>query len=621
MKKFRTLPALSASAAAPVYFLFVLWPCVVHMDVSQTHLQSKPWFPDVSVQGDIFMHMRSAFLYVFTLLLIILLMDRFFLRGEKRPALSLLLPLGGYAVCAVISSAVSVDYTFSFMGASQQYETIWSLLSQIIICMYFFIGVDGGWLSFDTVVRAALVGAALQSSIGLSQMAGHDFWSTAIGRGLILLGCKEETALTYTFADAGGGRVYLSFYNPNYAAMYLILVLPFAAAAVFSLKDLWEKGAAAVLTACLLICLYGTGSMAGFAAAVFLFLVAGLLYLRRLRGRLVFLAAFFLALLVWIAADIAMPGEGVWESLRQAVFPEQKFYKLQNVKLLENSVRITFDGEEYDLTIIQEEGQAYFAVLDAEGRELPLEQDPETGHFTLKAPHYRRFSFEAWREEGVSYIVMYRMDIPWQFEKSEDDGTYVYRNVYGKTDTPKNAPYAFGKGYERAFSKRVYIWSRTLMLLPEYLLLGSGPNTFALVFPQNDYVVRANLGEDMLTQIITRPHSMYLQTALQTGLLSLFFLVLFWAGYLSRGIRELSMTGRREGETERNAGRRVWQMACILSAGGYLVMGTTNDSLLVVSPLFWALAGSGFAWIQAGRPRKNKVYFRRAPANIKRRRK
>lgn len=91
---------------------------------------------------------------------------------------------------------------------------------------------------------------------------------------------------------------------------------------------------------------------------------------------------------------------------------------------------------------------------------------------------------------------------------------------------------AVWKGHEKALFGRGYIWGRTIPLILKHLIWGSSPDTFAAEFPQTDYVMKANTGAGMYQQLPTKAHSLYLQTALQTGVLSLLCLMLFWRRYL-----------------------------------------------------------------------------------------
>lgn len=98
-----------------------------------------------------------------------------------------------------------------------------------------------------------------------------------------------------------------------------------------------------------------------------------------------------------------------------------------------------------------------------------------------------------------------------------------------------------------------------------------------MVFPQNDYVGRVNAAKVMYEQVITKPHDLYLQTALQTGVLSLLCLL----GFLGSSLKKL---------LKKESG--IWKTLTFCIAG-YLIMGLVNDSMIVTAPVFWVLLGTG----------------------------
>ena len=99
--------------------------------------------------------------------------------------------------------------------------------------------------------------------------------------------------------------------------------------------------------------------------------------------------------------------------------------------------------------------------------------------------------------------------------------------------------------------------------------------------------MKANTGRFMLEQIPSKAHSLYLQSALQTGMLSLICLLSFWGIYLVTALRNLRQKKDRE--------ILVMEAGIFLSVLAFLFMGLMNDSNLAVSPLFWSLTGIGCA--------------------------
>jgi hypothetical protein len=140
-------------------------------------------------------------------------------------------------------------------------------------------------------------------------------------------------------------------------------------------------------------------------------------------------------------------------------------------------------------------------------------------------------------------------------------------------------------GKEALGSGRGFIWSRSLPLLRKTLMVGFGPDTFAMVFPQHDFSGKFRVygTTDML---VDKPHNFFLQTALNTGVLSAMALLLLFGWYVAAGVR-LQMRAPAEAT---NGGM---SLACLVGVIGYLGASLFNDSVVSVAPVFWALLGVG----------------------------
>lgn len=205
---------------------------------------------------------------------------------------------------------------------------------------------------------------------------------------------------------------------------------------------------------------------------------------------------------------------------------------------------------------------------------------------SLMTKSFGSLKFDTYREKGTQYLIIYDGDMTWNFYKEDGAARYVFVNQYGKLDEIQNAAAVF-KGHERSLSGRGYIWGRTIPLLKKFLLWGSGPDTFTVKFPQTDYVMKVNTGLNMYQQLPTKAHSMYLQSALQTGILSGICLLMFFLHYIRIAVRNA--------KTEKNREKAMFRTGILLSVIGFLLMGLANDSNLAVSPLFWCILGMGIA--------------------------
>ena len=143
------------------------------------------------------------------------------------------------------------------------------------------------------------------------------------------------------------------------------------------------------------------------------------------------------------------------------------------------------------------------------------------------------------------------------------------------------------EGYERLGSSRAYIWSRTLPLLKDTILLGHGPDTYAFYFPQNDVIGKLKFFNNP-KMLVDKPHNLYLQIAVNTGLLSLLALLYLWVDYF---VSSLILYN--------NSDLSNWQnrlgIALLGAVAAYLVAGFFNDSVISVAPVFWILLGLGIA--------------------------
>ena len=104
--------------------------------------------------------------------------------------------------------------------------------------------------------------------------------------------------------------------------------------------------------------------------------------------------------------------------------------------------------------------------------------------------------------------------------------------------------------------------------------------TYPFLFPQNDYVGRANVGASQYLQIITKPHNMYLQILFNSGIPA--FLCLMAA---------IGLFCMQAGKRRKQAGPgREPCTACVLALLCFLMLGLLYDSNVSVTPLMCLLA-------------------------------
>lgn len=173
---------------------------------------------------------------------------------------------------------------------------------------------------------------------------------------------------------------------------------------------------------------------------------------------------------------------------------------------------------------------------------------------------------------------------------SDTDPNYYFYNQIGKwTQIGKQASTSIFEQHPKFASGRGFIWSRSFPLMFKSIhnmLIGTGPDTFAINYPHYDYVNLYRGG--YRGKIITKPHSLYLQIGVQTGFVSMIAVLALYVIYLISCIRlywKSSFTSLYSKVS----------IAVLASVSGYLFSGITNDSTVTYSYVFWGMMGVGIA--------------------------
>ncbi|MFR1908046.1 MAG: O-antigen ligase family protein [Clostridium neonatale] len=172
--------------------------------------------------------------------------------------------------------------------------------------------------------------------------------------------------------------------------------------------------------------------------------------------------------------------------------------------------------------------------------------------------------------------------------KVKDDGSIHLVNPSTFEDIDIEFPETFGfAGKEKLGSARGYIWSRSIPLLKDNLILGKGPDTFVLEFPQNDLIGKY-YAYDTPNMTVDKPHNLYLQIALNNGLIALIAFLGIMLIYIVDSLKLYALK-KEYGTSE------LFGAAISLGVIGYLLAGVFNDSVISVAPIFWILLGVGVA--------------------------
>ena len=118
-------------------------------------------------------------------------------------------------------------------------------------------------------------------------------------------------------------------------------------------------------------------------------------------------------------------------------------------------------------------------------------------------------------------------------------------------------------------TRRIYIWRNALAVFPQHPVIGSGPDTFMSVFPEEAQMVHAEHYENA--------HNEYLQILICQGILGLLCYLTFLGAVLVKAVP--------------TAFKNPLVMAALAAFVGYCAQAFFNLSLPITSQMLWVAAG------------------------------
>jgi hypothetical protein len=498
------------------------------------------------------------------------------------------LSLAAYAALAIASAWASPFRAVVLDGFPDRYEGLLVLLSYLVVALASFAAFTSA-ASAQRLVTWLAASAVVVGAIGVLQYAGLDPFQSAWGRALILPAGYDQAALRLMY-PAEARTVYSTLYHYNYVGSYAALVLPFLLA-LLAVDAIPAQSKRLLRAAAWLIGLVWvvSGSRAGMlGGGLALATLAFALRPRLQMGwRLLVLPAIALLLIV-VAADLVLGGRvrsraSAWAadltSVLSTASPRVPVLPLALAAINRSALRLKTPA---GLLEIRHEGGT-LTILDEEHRQLRLVMSDQSGRIQIDDPRFADLVCTVGRINGMPSLVVQNQAYVLNFLLLESGIRPAMKT--GRPVPPGTVESLGFAGRERLGSARGFIWSRSLPLLRHTLLLGFGPDTFPMVFPQQDFAgkFQAYGTTDML---VDKAHNFFLQTALNTGALSALALMVLFGWYLAASARIYSR--RPAAETRTGVG-----LACFVGVVGYLGAAVFNDSVVCVAPVFWVVLGLG----------------------------
>ena len=270
-------------------------------------------------------------------------------------------------------------------------------------------------------------------------------------------------------------------------------------------------------------------------------------------------------------------------------FDYREYIPIQNIENIDGNIVVTVPNNK--LTISFENDDYIFRNSQNEviNYESSFNSKLKTYNYTTTDSDFANISFMAGkvnsktRNDGLMLVLNNSNEF--MFLVKDDNSMHL---IDAKTleDIDLDFPETIGfNGKEKLASARGYIWSRSLPLLKNTLILGTGPDTFSFDFPQHDMLGKL-YAYGTTNMIISKAHNLFLQIGLNNGVVALVAFVILILIYLVDSFKLYALKNKYNE-------KQILGTILALSIIGYLFTGLFNDSVICVAPIFWILLGVG----------------------------
>ena len=433
-----------------------------------------------------------------------------------------------------------------------------------------------------------LCSSLVMGIIGFSQFINQDFFATPFAAWLTTgiryyqpPGSDEMVRFSMT---PGFTMAYGTNFNPNTFGKITAMLTPLLFMAALITHKIALRVLFLIAGALMFVGIVASRSVGGFigGSSAIAVIIVVLLLQKGVFNRKTFIA-------LGVAAVVALTSgfilrDYIYENLSftmdriVAIFeaPSQEY--LPQFDFNENRLTVADRGHTYHISF--PEGGGTPTLTTADGTEVipDVETDEETQvyNYTFAIPDFRNIHILRFND-----VYVYR-----NIRMALVDGhiNLIYHTI-SLVDPTESIP-SFGfEGWETWGSNRGFIFARTIPLLPQSLIIGSGSDTFIMRFPQHDIISKVRyFGNPNIT--VDKAHNLYLQTAITTGLISALALIALFGYYI---ISTFFILIRKNSQ---NFWLRLGILAAVVA---YSIGSLSTDSTVSSAPMFWIILGMGFA--------------------------
>ena len=573
----------------PIIFIIAVIPLITFGKIVELPIEEANFWKGGLIHVDFFSYYKSSAFVIatcaaFAASAILYLNKKITIYNDKKYYAPMLL----YALLVILSTIFSQNKNVAILGFIEMYQGMSVLLCYILLS-FILMNILKDKKDLEIIFYSFTAISLITGILGLSQYFGFDFFQTSVGSWLILPNALKGADLKFTF---GKYTIYGTMYNTNFVGSFGAIILPITTALFMSSESAKKKTifyTAAILSFATWL---GCNSRAGYigigAAAIIGAVIFRKVIKEKLKKTSVLLIGFIAVAIIF---NVASNGRQLGQFIRlNPVLEAEKIEKIRKetqVRFEEISVKDnTFTIKTTKETLIGTVNDEDITFNDEKNNTLEYTVD-SNGSVIFADEKYKEYKLKISDTKLIEGLIYGR---PLNLYALKDNNNMVKAISFNnKLIDPINAPHLkIFDNRETFASNRGYIWSRTVPMLKDTVFIGYGPDNYCMMYPQEDYVGRFNTGRGMTNIVVDKPHNMYLQTAINTGVLSLLSLLFIWAIYIIDSLK-LYIDGNIKNYKE------YMGAAVFLSITAYLTAGIFNDNIISVAPLFWAALGAGIS--------------------------
>lgn len=569
----------------PVLFILTILPLITRLLIYDCAYKDFYWFPENGISSDFYTYYKGYSFIIVAVICLFILPFLILRRNKNKQSLKRMIPLFLYFLMVTLSTFLSPYRRISLSGTNGHFEGFYVLFAYLIVFLYSYYVFD---VKRDLIsIRNALIAVSIIFCIlGFTQYFIDDPINWDFVQKMVMTPANYADYAGSTESLLTIKKVSLTLANPNFASTLLAMLMSFFMVYAFLTDNKKEKWISSLLLLFLSIIMILTLSRTGLVSVLTCFILFLLVIRKELKihKKTLFLIVTSFLLLFILADSITSFSftKKLMATISSLSHPTQT-EALTDITTSKDGIAIQYKGQTLNLSFADLNSRKELMLEDGEGHSLNEKYDENTGVLHIKP--FDALSLHINQTEESSQIQIFMEDVVWNFVYDDSNG-YLYLNEFNKTESLRSPSSCLFDGYEDIASGRGYIWSRILPLLKNNLLLGSGPDTFAIQFPQNDRVGKLYHCK-FVYSIIEKAHNLYLQIATQTGVLSLIFFLVFILLYLAQSLTCY--------QNFQHSHLEILGIACMMVVCSYLVSGFFNDSVIQTSPMFYTMLGIGFS--------------------------